>query len=188
MSPRQHPSRLMVALFVAALGLTCCGLMATTRHNALLRNEPPTTAHSAPVPLPNPYVVELLGRELSWHYRLPGSNGAFRTLVDPLEGGSLKVPAEHAVTLRFQSADFVYTWALPALDAEQIAVPGLTFEVTLPPLPEGRYDFLGTPFCGRDHSRLSGQLISVARDQFLARSADASTVPQISAGFRPAPR
>jgi heme/copper-type cytochrome/quinol oxidase subunit 2 len=174
----------MVGLFLGALSLTCYGLLALTR--PIPTNGPMATARSSALPLPNPYVVELLGQELAWHFRHPGPDGVFKTLDDQLAGDSLRVPAEHAVTLRFQSADFVYTWALPALGAEQIAVPGMTFEVALPPLPTGRYDFLGTPFCGRDHSRLSGQLIAVPRHESLAGTAASSSIPSIPAGFRPA--
>jgi heme/copper-type cytochrome/quinol oxidase subunit 2 len=183
-NPRRRPPRSIVALFVATLSVTSYGLMATTSPTP--GNSSLAKGHATAVPLPNPYVVELLGKELAWHYRHPVPDGPFQTLDDPLDRDSLKVPAEHAVTLRFQSADFVYTWSLPALGAEQIAVPGMTFEVALPPLPAGRYDFLGTPFCGRDHSRLSGQLIAIPRDQSLVRTANSTKIPTLTAGLRPA--
>jgi heme/copper-type cytochrome/quinol oxidase subunit 2 len=137
---------------------------------------------SVPLPnssLPNPLVVTWCGTKMTWEICYNDSDHLGDHSIIRHPDRLLTLPADHPVTLRFESRDYVYTWAAPALSAQQIAVPQLHFEITLPPLPPGPVEFVGNQFCGGDHTRLSGVIHVVTKDEFVQRwqqrSADVTT-------------
>ncbi|MDX1968558.1 MAG: hypothetical protein SFV23_15380 [Planctomycetaceae bacterium] len=154
----------MLGLMTAVLGLTAWAFESMTRPVGVSEM---TAAASNRRALPEPYIVEVRGSNLRWRFQHPGPDGVPATADDRIVDDRLLLPAEHAVRLRFQSDDYLYTWSLPVTGAEQIAVPGLTFEVALPPLASGCWNYHGNPFCGGDHTRLSGVLTVVPVSDFL---------------------
>lgn len=145
---------------VLTMGLTAWGVM--TIDGDIARREPSpvaarlATPSAVATPLPAPYVVELIGERFAWRMRHPGPDHVLGSTDDWVTDRWFILPADHPVTIRLTSRDYVYTWGLPAAGVEQIAVPEMRFEVTLPPLSVGRWTYKGSPFCGGDHSRLTG--------------------------------
>ncbi len=175
---------------VMTLGLTACGVMAMDGDSELLEASPDTARVATPsavlTPLPEPYEVELIGERFAWRMRHPGRDHVLGSSDDWLTDGRFILPADHPVTIRLTSLDYVYTWGLPAKGAEQIAVPGMRFEVALPPLSVGRWTYEGSPFCGGEHSRLAGafDLLPVADFPTVVAAAAATREPLVGRAVR----
>jgi heme/copper-type cytochrome/quinol oxidase subunit 2 len=106
------------------------------------------------------------GCEGRWRVRyadLPGRLTADGRLSGDRE---IHVPEHQPVVLVLKSADYVYTFALPAYDLKEIAVPDLEFTMRLCPSDAGRFEFHGNELCGEPHSGLDGHLCVESQDRF----------------------
>ncbi len=110
--------------------------------------------------------VEITGRALEWIVRYPGNDGVLGTADDVLDRQNLHVPVTADITVLLRSDDYAYTFALPAQDCREIAVPNLLFSVRFRPGTPGTFEIRGDDMCGGDHSKLQGKLIVESQSSF----------------------
>jgi len=60
------------------------------------------------------------------------------------------------LVITLTSTDFVHGFSLPDLKARIDVPPGKRVDLTLRPLPAGRFIYLGDNFCGDEHDRMTG--------------------------------
>ncbi|HUO86296.1 MAG TPA: hypothetical protein VM617_02810 [Thermoanaerobaculia bacterium] len=123
-------------------------------------------AEPAPPADGTPLAVRVTGSDHQWVVTYPGADGRLGTADDRRSRGELRVPERRALRFELASRDFVYRFALPELDVNQIAVPDLTFDAEVAPLARGRYRLLGDELCGYAHESLIGELIVDRGDDF----------------------
>lgn len=107
-----------------------------------------------------PLIVQLRGELLHWRVIYPGFDQRLNTADDLTTLNQIHLPRGTPVTLQLVSSDYLYSFALPQLQLEQIAVPDMMFEMKLGPLATGALAYAGNQFCGGPHGLLSG-LITV---------------------------
>ncbi len=110
-------------------------------------------------------VVEVTGDEFNWYFRYPGPDGELGTGDDRHSVQDLYVPANSRVDLNLKSKDYLYTFALPDLGLQEIAVPGLDFGLQFVTGDEETMQLLGDQMCGFAHETLIGKV-------FVRRSGD----------------
>ena len=154
--------RQRLAVCVVLLTLVVCinRLGADARHSVSATKN--STIHRDNEPL----VVELCGQNLRWTIRYPGIDRRLHTEDDLTTTGTLHLPSDCQVKIQLRSTDFLYSFGVPSLHLQQIAVPNLTFELVLDPLDPGELNFTGDQFCGGTHERLSGQIIVESTKEF----------------------
>lgn len=102
--------------------------------------------------------VVATGDNYSWHFQYPGQDGVLGTEDDQYSRQDLLLPAGAEVTLKLNSNDYLYSFALPAIGLKEIAVPGLDFELNFQSGPTRVMDLLGDQFCGFSHDSLNGRV------------------------------
>lgn len=103
-------------------------------------------------------VVEVTGSEFNWYFRYPGPDGVLGTGDDRHSVQDLFLPANSEVDLKLKSNDYLYSFALPELGMEEIAVPGLDFGLRFTTQSERTLQLLGHQFCGFAHESLIGKV------------------------------
>ena len=103
-------------------------------------------------------VVEVTGDEFNWYFRYPGPDGELGTSDDRHSVQDLYLPVNSVVHLDLKSNDYVYTFALPDLDLQEIAVPGLDFGLQFSTNDEQTMQLLGDQMCGFAHETLIGKV------------------------------
>ncbi|MCC7019885.1 MAG: hypothetical protein IT332_09030 [Ardenticatenales bacterium] len=114
--------------------------------------------HAVPA-APDALSIRIVGRDHSWRFEYPGPDGVADTADDRSATGDLHIPSEMPVRLELKSDDKLYLFGVPALDARQIAMPDLTYWLTLDAQPAGRFDLLGDTYCGASYPDMRGQLV-----------------------------
>ncbi|MEO8083355.1 MAG: hypothetical protein ABI780_05995 [Ardenticatenales bacterium] len=110
-------------------------------------------------PAPPSIQLRIVGREHRWRFEHPGPDGVLDTPDDRVSTGDLHLPADIPVRLELHSDDDLYFFGIPALDAKQIAMPDLTYWLSLGANPAGRFDLLGDLMCGGSYPQMRGQLV-----------------------------
>lgn len=118
--------------------------------------------------LPEPYHIEITGRNRQWHVRYPDETGRLATKEKVLTDRSIPVPRDTKVVFVLKSMDFLYTFAIPQFGLKEIAVPDLEFQLEFRSENSGRIEFLGEHLCGDPQSEMSGTLVVEPQDCFLA--------------------
>ncbi len=118
------------------------------------------------ISVPQPYRIEITGRQFQWQVRYPGFDGVLATKDDIITGPNVHVPENTEIVFELKSSDYVYLLSLPQLRLKEIAVPGLDFSLTLCPGTIGEFDLQGDDLCGDLHPEMSGRLIVESRPQF----------------------
>ena len=113
-----------------------------------------------------PLEIEITGEDCRWNVRYPGPDGRLGTPDDRRGGPDLHLPVDVPARVRLHSNDFVYTFALPDLGLQEIAVPELEFVLALRPDAAGRYRLRGDPMCGRTYPDLQGVLVVDSESRF----------------------
>lgn len=108
--------------------------------------------------------VEVTGEEFNWYFRYPGPDNELGTSDDRHSVKNLYLPANSNVDLSLKSNDYVYTFALPDLELEEIAVPGLDFGLQFSTRDEGTMRLLGNQMCGFEHETLIGNVYVRSND------------------------
>ncbi len=103
-------------------------------------------------------VVEVTGDEFNWYFRYPGPDGVLGTSDDRHSVQDLFLPDNSDVELRLNSKDYLYSFALPELGLQEIAVPGLDFQLQFTTRDEATLDLMGDQFCGFAHETLIGKV------------------------------
>ena len=100
--------------------------------------------------------VEVTGDEFNWYFRYPGPDGELGTGDDRHSVRDLYLPAHAEVSLHLHSNDYLYSFALPELGLQEIAVPDLDFGLQFTTQDEQTLELLGDQFCGFAHENLIG--------------------------------
>lgn len=103
-------------------------------------------------------VVEVTGDEFNWYFRYPGPDGELGTDDDRHSVQDLYLPANSKVSLNLVSKDYLYSFALPELGLQEIAVPDLHFGLEFTSPDEQTMQLLGDQFCGFAHETLIGKV------------------------------
>ncbi len=122
------------------------------------RSEAAPTAESFLRP-GKPLDIHILGRDCRWEVTYPGRDGVLATADDIIAGNRLQLPAGTSVRLHLHSADFVYSFALPELNLREIAVPDMTFTLSVSAQPTGNLTLRGGEMCGDRRNELSGTVV-----------------------------
>jgi len=121
---------------------------------------------AASLRFPDPYPIEMTGRNFEWHIRYPGSDGQLGTRDDLYAVRNPHVPAEARLHITLKSHDYLYSFGLPQFNLKQIAVPDLEFDLELNASAPREIEFKGDQFCGFSHPNLSGMLVVQPADEF----------------------
>lgn len=103
-----------------------------------------------------PMVIEVIGEEFNWYFRYPGSDGVLGNQDDLYSRQNLFLPENTRVKLKLASKDYIYSFALPEISKEEVAVPGMEFYMEFATGKEKRLTLLGDQFCGYSHKTLIG--------------------------------
>lgn len=103
--------------------------------------------------------LEILVTAKRWMWKFDHTNAG------PRELDVLHVPAGRPIRLHMTSEDVIHSFFVPAFRLKHDVLPGRTttlqFQVDVP----GSYPLLCAEYCGRDHSRMRGQIMVMsARD------------------------
>ncbi len=102
--------------------------------------------------------VVATGDNYNWHFQYPGEDGVLGTKDDHYSRQDLLLPAGANVTLKLNSNDYLYSFALPEIELKEIAVPGLDFELNFQSGSARVMALLGDQFCGFSHDSLKGRV------------------------------
>lgn len=139
-----------------------------------------TWAHYVTVP-GDAMVVEALGQQWHWQYRLPGKDGKLglvdakgvnndnpfgMNLNDPngkddiLVGSQeLHLPLGKPVKILLRSIDVLHNFTVPQFRAKMDLVPGSVTYIWLTPTRAGSFDLLCNELCGVGHFAMRGKII-----------------------------
>ena len=160
--PIRWPIRCPVTVFFTALGSVLAACDQTEK-------DKPNEKFSATVESPQQpktLLIKVTGHDFQWHSRYPGPDGRFNTDDDVLAAAELHCPLDRQLEIELNSKDYVYRFALPEFDMEEIAVPDMTFTVRFIPDAAGTFEITGDLICGYEHDSLLGQLIIEPTGQF----------------------
>ena len=132
-------------------------------------------------PDPDALVVEVLGQQWQWRYRLPGDDGKLgRTDVrfmsgenpfgiDPsdaagqddrlVNGNEVKLPLGRPVKMLLRSRDTLHDFFAPQFRARMNIVPGQVAWFWFTPTKTGRFEAMCAQLCGVGHSAMRGFVV-----------------------------
>ncbi len=124
--------------------------------------------------------VEAMGKQWSWHYRLPGADGKMgksnvRLInddnpfgIDPkdpnglddvlVDGANLALPMNKPVKFLLRSVDVLHNFYVPEFRAKMDMVPGAITYFWVEPTREGTFDVLCFELCGVGHHAMRSQV------------------------------
>jgi heme/copper-type cytochrome/quinol oxidase subunit 2 len=122
-----------------------------------------------------PMIVEVVGQQFAWNFRLPGPDGKFgrmdperqsadnpfgTTIGDPdgqddeVSIGELETTVGVAITFQVRSLDVLHSFYLPEFRSQVNAMPGRVSHITVKPSRTGTMDIACNQFCGLGHYRM----------------------------------
>jgi len=145
-------------------------------------------------PPQNATVVEAVGQQWQWSFRLPGRGGQlgtsdprFVTAANPLgvnpddprgqdniviTANELHLPVNKPVKMLLRSKDVLHDFYVPEFRARMNLVPGLVTSFWFTPTKTGRYEILCAQLCGVGHYNMRGMVVvddQPAYDAWLAK-------------------
>jgi len=151
-------------------------------------------------------VVEALGQQWSWSFRLPGQDGVLGEVdasligpenpfgIDPndvrgqddvlVAGQELHLPLNEPVKILLRSKDVLHDFTVPQFRVKMDMVPGTVTYLWLTPTRTGRFDILCEELCGIGHFVMRGRVVVENRDDYRKWLAGQPTYAQLVA--RPA--
>ena len=159
--------------------------------------------------------VEVVGRQWSWSYRLPGKDGKLGTsdtrLVsadnplgvnpnDPngkddvvIETDDLHLQIGKPVKLLLRSVDVLHDFYVPEFRGKMDMIPGLVTYFWMTPTRTGTFDILCAELCGVGHPQMRGKVVVAEENKYQAwlekqrTFAELSGVPRtMKANYKPA--
>ncbi len=133
-------------------------------------------------------VVEVLGKQWEWHFRLPGASGKLGMTnvnfvnasnpfgLDPkdpvgqnnlLVAGDLHLPLNKPVKVLLRSQDVLHDFYVPQFRARMNMVPGMVTSFWFTPTRAGRYEILCAQLCGVGHYNMRGYVVVEDEATFL---------------------
>jgi cytochrome c oxidase subunit II len=126
-------------------------------------------------------VVEAMGQQWSWSYRLPGKDGKLGTVdarhvsdenpfgmnpADPngqddvlVSSPELHLPLGKPIKLLLRSKDVLHNFSVAQIRVKMDLVPGLVTHVWFIPTRTGEFDLLCEELCGIGHFAMRGRLV-----------------------------
>jgi cytochrome c oxidase subunit 2 len=126
-------------------------------------------------------IVEAVGQQWSWSYRLPGADGVLgavdTSLVsaanpfgmdvnDPrgrddvlVPGAELHLPLDRPVKVLLRSKDVLHDFTVPQFRVKMDMVPGMVTYLWLTPTKAGAYEILCEELCGMGHFAMRGRVV-----------------------------
>jgi cytochrome c oxidase subunit 2 len=148
-------------------------------------------------------VVEALGQQWTWSYRLPGRDGVLGTtdarLVSPdnpfgmdpqsasaqddvlVSSPELHLPVNRPVKIVLRSKDVNHQFAVPQFRVKMDLVPGMVTYFWLTPTRTGRFDVLCEQLCGIAHFAMRGRVVVEEERAYRAWLAAQPTYAQMRA-------
>jgi cytochrome c oxidase subunit 2 len=139
-------------------------------------------------------VVEAVGRQWSWSFRLPGDDGELgavdASLVGPdnpfgidandprgqddvlIDGPELHLPLDRPVKVLLRSKDVLHNFTVPQFRVKMDLVPGMVTYLWLTPTQTGDFEILCEELCGLGHFAMRGRVVvdeAGAYEDWLAR-------------------
>jgi cytochrome c oxidase subunit 2 len=154
-------------------------------------------------PPPDASIVEVVGQQWAWSYRLPGRDGELGasdmklvTLDNPLgvdpmdpksgddvivESPELHIPLGKSVKFLLRAKDVNHQFAVPQFRVKLDMVPGMVTHFWLTPTRTGRFDALCEQLCGVAHFAMRGRVVVDEEPQFQEWLAQQPTFSQTAA-------
>lgn len=151
-------------------------------------------------------VVEAIGQQWSWSFRLPGPDGVLGAIDaslmdadnpfgmdanDPrgqddvlVPGAELHLPVDRPVKVLLRSKDVLHNFTVPQFRVKMDLVPGMVTYLWLTPTKTGEYEILCEELCGLGHFAMRGRVTVDDADAYASWLAAQPTFAQLQA--RPA--
>lgn len=151
-------------------------------------------------PPADPLVVEVLGQQWTWSYRLPGADGElgradpelfaqnpFGVDVDDPKAGDdvlvfpgspLHLPVGRPVLFQIRAKDVLHSFFVPQFRVKMDAVPGLVTQIWVTPTETGTFEVLCTELCGIGHFNMKSAIVVESEAEFEDWLRDQTTVSQ----------
>jgi cytochrome c oxidase subunit 2 len=148
-------------------------------------------------------IVEVVGQQWAWTYRLPGRDGELGesdmrlvTLDNPLgvdpmdpksgddviiESPELHIPLGKSVKFLLRAKDVNHQFAVPQFRVKMDMVPGMVTHFWLTPTRTGRFDALCEQLCGVAHFAMRGRVVVDEESAFQNWLAQQPTFARIAA-------
>ena len=126
-------------------------------------------------------VLEVLGQQWQWRFRLPGADGRLGTTdtrfvsaenafgLDPkdpagqddllIDAGEVHLPLHQPVRVLLRSNDVLHDFYVPPMRARMNMVPGQLSVIWFTPTKAGRYEALCAQLCGVGHPNMRGVVV-----------------------------
>jgi len=111
-------------------------------------------------------VVRIVGRQWSWEFDYPGTDGVLDTYDDFVTMNDLHVPLNATVEFQLRSTDVLHSFWVPALRLKQDAVPGRTIRGWFKATRPGVYEIYCAQLCGVAHMSMKGTLYVDTPEEF----------------------
>jgi cytochrome c oxidase subunit II len=147
--------------------------------------------------------VEVVGRQWSWSFRLPGQDGRFGTSdtrnissdnslgLNPndssgrddlvIDSEPLHLPIGKPVKLLLRSVDVLHDFYVPQFRAKMDIVPGVVTYFWFIPTKTGEFEILCAELCGTGHPNMRGTVVVEEEDAYRAWLENQQTFGQIVA-------
>lgn len=146
-------------------------------------------------------VLETVGQQWSWNFRLPGEDGELGQAavkyidydnplgVDPsdpagqddliIEGGEIHLLVNRPVKVYMRSIDVLHDFYVPQFRAKMDLVPGMVTYFWFTPTRTGEFEILCAELCGTLHSQMRGYVYVDTLEDYNAWLADQVTFAEM---------
>jgi cytochrome c oxidase subunit II len=150
--------------------------------------------------------VEVVGRQWSWSYRLPGKDGKLGTSDtrnispenplglnpnDPngkddviVESGDLHLQLGKPIKLLFRAVDVLHNFYVPEFRGKMDMIPGSVTYFWMTPTRTGTFDILCAELCGVGHSQMRGSVVVADEAAYRPWLEKQQTFAELSGGRR----
>ena len=149
------------------------------------------------------YVLEAVGQQWQWHYRLPGKDGALGKAdnrnvtydnpvgIDPddpwgqddivLSGVPAHIELDQPIKFNLRSRDVLHDFYVSEFRAKMDMVPGMVTFFWFIPTRTGTFDILCFELCGTGHYAMRGKVVVEEEGAYQAWLDEQSTFAELSA-------
>ena len=151
--------------------------------------------------------IEVVGRQWSWAYRLPGKDGRLGTsdtrnvspdnplgvnANDPngkddvvIDGDDLHLPIGKPVKVLLRSIDVLHDFYVPEFRSKMDMIPGLVTYFWFTPTRTGTFDVLCAELCGVGHPAMRGKVIVEEEGKYQAWLEKQQTFAELTGSSKP---
>jgi len=151
--------------------------------------------------------IEVVGRQWSWAYRLPGKDGRLGTsdtrnvspdnplgvnANDPngkddvvIDGDDLHLPIGKPVKVLLRSIDVLHDFYVPEFRSKMDMIPGLVTYFWFTPTRTGTFDVLCAELCGVGHPAMRGKVVVEEEGKYQAWLEKQQTFAELTGSSKP---